>query len=276
MWWAAALVPAARGDWAVAERFARLAAAEPTDAPDRVVAVASRRAVPAAARGQFGAVIAALGPVAAITPAAAVEEPGFWPWQSLYGDALVSAGRLEEAGAFLDRHEPLAAARAHRTAGARLAVVRGRLEAARGERASAEAAFTQAVDTLTRGRPYDLALARLALGQFMRRDGRRRAAAGHLTAAVEAFAALGACPAQERAERELGASGLRPGARGPGGDERLTPQELTVARLVATGHTNREVAADLQLSVKTVEVHLTRIYAKLGIGSRTQLARHLS
>jgi DNA-binding NarL/FixJ family response regulator len=56
----------------------------------------------------------------------------------------------------------------------------------------------------------------------------------------------------------------------------LTPQELTVARMVATGHTNREVAADLQLSVKTVEVHLTRIYAKLGIASRTQLARRLA
>jgi DNA-binding NarL/FixJ family response regulator len=65
---------------------------------------------------------------------------------------------------------------------------------------------------------------------------------------------------------------LRPSREGTG---QLTPQELTVARLVATGHSNRKVAADLQLSVKTVEVHLTRIYAKLGIDSRTQLASHL-
>jgi DNA-binding CsgD family transcriptional regulator len=273
-WWPAMLVPAARGDWATAEDLARHAAAEPTDAPDRVVAVGIAQALIAAARGRAGAVIAALEPVTAITPSAAVDEPGFWPWQHLYGEALVSTGRVEEAAKFLDRHEPLAAERGHRTASARLAVVRGRLEAARNHREAADAAFARAVEQLEPlGRPYDLALARLAMGQFLRREGRRRSAASQLTAAAATFAALGARPALERAERELAGSGLRPSRSA--GPERLTPQELTVARLVAAGHTNREAAADLQVSVKTVEVHLTRIYAKLGIGSRTQLARRL-
>ena len=57
--------------------------------------------------------------------------------------------------------------------------------------------------------------------------------------------------------------------------EDLTPQERSVARLVASGLANREVAAELLVSVKTVEVHLTRIYAKLGVKSRAQLAVHV-
>jgi DNA-binding CsgD family transcriptional regulator len=276
VWWAAALVPAARGDWAAADAFARRAAAEPTDAPDRVVAVGMTHALVAAVRGDSAAVIGALGPVTAIEPAAAVEEPGFWPWQHLYAGALVSAGRLDDAQAFLARHEPLAAARGHGTAIARLAAVRGRLQAARGDREAAGAAFARAlehIEPLTR--PFDHALVQLANGQFLRRDGRRRAAVTQLTTAAEVFSALGARPALERAERELVASGLRPARRGGEAAGQLTPQELTVARLVADGHSNREVAADLQLSVKTVEVHLTRIYAKLGIGSRAHLASRL-
>ena len=96
-----------------------------------------------------------------------------------------------------------------------------------------------------------------------------------LTAAAEGFDALGARRGFESAQRELVASGLKPTRRGEHEAVRLTPQELTVARLVASGSSNRDVAADLQLSVKTVEVHLTRIYAKLGIRSRGQLARRL-
>ena len=272
VWWAATLVPAARGDWEAADEFARRAAAEPTDAPDRVVAVGIAHALVAAARGDAEAVLRALAPVPEIEPSAAVDEPGFWPWQHLYANALVSTGRLDDAERFLARHEPLAAARGHATAIARLAVVRGRLEAARGERDAAAVAFAHALDVLgPLERPFDRAHVQLAHGQFLRREGRRRSAAGLLTDAAETFAVLGARPALDRTERELVASGLRPSRDGG----QLTPQELTVARLVATGHSNREVAADLQLSVKTVEVHLTRIYAKLGIGSRTQLASHL-
>ena len=69
----------------------------------------------AAARGDAEAVLRALAPVPEIEPSAAVDEPGFWPWQHLYADALVSTGRLDDAERFLARHEPLAAARAHGT-----------------------------------------------------------------------------------------------------------------------------------------------------------------
>ena len=157
---------------------------------------------------------------------------------------------------------------------ARLAIVRGRLESANGDRDAAECAFTAAVElTEPLGRPYELAQARLALGQFLRRERRRRSAADLILAARATFEQLQAAPAVARCDRELGASGL--GRLKRDDASALTPQEITVAQLVASGHSNREVASDLQLSVKTVEVHLTRIYAKLGISSRGQLAARL-
>jgi DNA-binding NarL/FixJ family response regulator len=77
-------------------------------------------------------------------------------------------------------------------------------------------------------------------------------------------------------EQELAACGIHPARDGVRARQRLTAAELSVARLVANGKSNREVAAELVLSVKTIEHHLGRIYQKLGISSRTQLTRHLS
>jgi DNA-binding CsgD family transcriptional regulator len=274
VWWAAELVPGARGDWQTLDALAARAEAEPTDAPDRVLAVGLARALKHHPRGESEAVLEALAPVVALTPNGAIDEPGFWPWQHLHADALIARGRLAEADRFLARHEALAAARDHDAATARLGVARGRLEAANGERDAAECAFTAAVElTEPLDRPFELAHAQLALGQFLRRERRRRSAADLILSARETFAELGAAPAVARCDRELGASGLRHYRREDVGA--LTPQEITVAELVASGHSNREVANDLQLSVKTVEVHLTRIYAKLGISSRGQLAARL-
>ncbi len=125
-------------------------------------------------------------------------------------------------------------------------------------------------DATSFGDPYALARTRLLLGEVLRRDGRRAEARRELTAAVEAFERLDADAWAERGRRELRASGatLRRGAEE--GDE-LTPQELQVAQQVAEGKANKEVAAALFLSPKTVEFHLSRIYRKLGIGSRAEL-----
>ena len=91
---------------------------------------------------------------------------------------------------------------------ARLARVRGRVEAARANKDAATAAFERALELIgPLGMPYERALIELAHGQFLRRAGRRRAAARQLTAARDTLAALGARPALERAERELGACG---------------------------------------------------------------------
>ena len=125
--------------------------------------------------------------------------------------------------------------------------------------------------------PYEQALTDLAHGRYLRRAGQRRAAAERLEAARAAFSELGAVPVLERAVRELDACGLTPIKRDADADRsRLTPQEQLVARLAASGMSNREVAAELLLSVKTVERHLTHIYRKLGVDSRTDLSDALT
>ena len=273
VWWSVIVVPAARGDWATADAYAARAAAEPRDPVDRRVAVGMALAHVASARGDHAAVLAALEPVAELSPNPAVDEPGFWPWQDLYAEALVADGRAEEADRFLAPHEQLADTRGRPSTIARLARVRGRIEAALGHREAAAEAFARALEQIEPlGMPYERALIQFAHGQFLRRNGSRRAASEQLTRARETFAELQARPALERCERELVACGLKPNRRGSDEQPELTPQEQAVARLVATGRTNREVAAELLLSVKTVEVHLTRIYAKLGVSSRSQLA----
>ena len=115
---------------------------------------------------------------------------------------------------------------------------------------------------------------RLAAGGILRRAGARSDARQQLRLAEEVFTALGATPWLERAQSELRASGatLR---RGPEGQQ-LTPGELRVAGLVAQGRSNKDVAAALFLSTKTVEFHLGRAYRKLGVANRTALAARLA
>jgi DNA-binding CsgD family transcriptional regulator len=272
--WSAALVPAARGDWATIDELAAAAEADAAGTLDRRVVAALLCALPAAGRGDRATVLEQLAPFAAgDIDADGLDEPGLWPWHDLYAEALVAADRLDEAAAFLAPHEARAQARGLASAQARLGRARGRLEAARGDAEVACATLRGAIDDAERaGMPFEVARARLALGAVLRRIGRRRDAAAELRAAQAVLTSLRAAPELARCERELAACGLTPAKRGRPQQPQLTPQERSVAELVASGMTNREVAAELLVSVKTVEVHLTRIYAKLGIASRAQLA----
>ena len=120
--------------------------------------------------------------------------------------------------------------------------------------------------------PFEEARTRLVYGERLRRAGRRIDARRELERARELFAGLGAEAWAERARHELGASAS--GIRSPGPElDVLTAQELRVARAVAEGKSNRQVAGELFISPRTVEVHLSRVYRKLGITSRVQLAR---
>jgi DNA-binding CsgD family transcriptional regulator len=124
--------------------------------------------------------------------------------------------------------------------------------------------------------PFDLARSRLSYGQRLRRAGRRVDARQQIRRALRGFEELQSEVWRARAERELAGTGERL-RRGDFHDrDALTPQELQVARLVAAGATNQEAAADLFLSAKTIETHLTRIYRKLGVRSRSQLAQRLA
>ena len=110
------------------------------------------------------------------------------------------------------------------------------------------------------------------LGAAQRRAGQRAAAREHLVEALDLAARCGARPLAARVRDELGAAGARPRREWRRGVESLTPAELRVARLAAGGRTNREIAQSLYVTVKTVEGHLARAYAKLDIDGRPQLA----
>jgi DNA-binding CsgD family transcriptional regulator len=122
-------------------------------------------------------------------------------------------------------------------------------------------------------RPFERARTELAYGEFLRRAGRRVEARAQLQAALDRFEGLGAALWAERARVELRASGRTARKRDPSTSADLTPQELQIARFVAEGLTNREVAALLFLSPRTIDFHLRNVYRKLDISSRTALAR---
>jgi ATP/maltotriose-dependent transcriptional regulator MalT len=266
------LVLAGRGAWREADDHLRAMRQESSDVNLLVVWAAFADAHLATAKGDAAAVVAALAPVLGLELRDAVDEPGFWPWQGLYADALVDLKRLDEADHFLAPHEARARERDRRSMIGRLARARGRLEAARGNHDAAQREFLLAAESLGElSMPYELALTELTHGQFLRRRRQRRAAVEVLANARDRFTAMGALPALERCERELEASGLspkRPTGKGPG---QLTPREMTVSRLVIEGLTNREIARELMVSVKTVEVQLTSIYGKLDVASRAEL-----
>jgi DNA-binding CsgD family transcriptional regulator len=114
---------------------------------------------------------------------------------------------------------------------------------------------------------------RLCHGERLRRAGRRVQARVQLRAALALFERMRCEPWIERTESELRASGETLRARAPGSPvDELTPQELQVATLVAAGLSNKEAAARLFLSTKTIEAHLHRTYRKLGIRTRNELA----
>ena len=121
--------------------------------------------------------------------------------------------------------------------------------------------------------PFERARTELVYGERLRRAGRRLDSREQLRAALDQFERLGASSWAERAREELRASGETARKRDPVLVDELTPRELEIALQVADGGTNKEVAARLFLSPKTVELHLGRVYRKLGIRSRTELAR---
>jgi DNA-binding CsgD family transcriptional regulator len=119
----------------------------------------------------------------------------------------------------------------------------------------------------------DRARTQLVYGERLRREGRRRDARLHLRAAHEAFSSVDAGPWAERAAVELRATGESVGPRSPDRRSQLSPQELEIARAVGEGKTNKEIAAQLYLSPKTIEYHLANAYRKLDIHSRAELTR---
>jgi DNA-binding CsgD family transcriptional regulator len=138
---------------------------------------------------------------------------------------------------------------------------------------SAEAHFLEALEhQVSAGRPFEVARIQLAYGAFLRRARRRVDARDHLRAALSTFEDVRARPWAERARRELRASGESARKRDESTATDLTAQERQVARLVADGMSNRDVAARLFLSPRTIDFHLRNVFTKTGVSSRGELA----
>jgi DNA-binding CsgD family transcriptional regulator/tetratricopeptide (TPR) repeat protein len=140
-----------------------------------------------------------------------------------------------------------------------------------------EELYLEAVDRLGRSRvTLEHARARLLYGEWLRRQGRRADAREQLRAAYEQFCSMGAEAFAKRARRELAAAGERARRRESGTRGLLTVRESQIARLARDGFSNSEIGTQLFISPRTVEYHLHKVFEKLAIRSRTQLASVLS
>ena len=202
-----------------------------------------------------------------------VEEPGAFPVAGDLVQTLCELGRGDEAAAVAARLRKLADAQDHpwglATAArgeALIALLEGWDEAAQAALHEAAAAYAR----LDLG--FDRARTLLGLGRAQRRHRKWGAARDTLTAGADAFSDLGAPGWADVARGEI----ERVGARRPAGDGELTSAESRVVALAAEGLSNKEIALALVVTVHTVEVHLSRAYAKLGVKSRSQLAGALA
>jgi DNA-binding CsgD family transcriptional regulator len=197
-------------------------------------------------------------------------EPSVRWWSSDHAELMLELGRIADAARILDVWEADAKCVARDWVLAHVTRSRGLLAAADGDVDHALALLSRAVDEHESvGDPFGQARALLALGTTRRRDRQKRPAREAIAAAVVAFETIGAAGWAAMARSELGRVGGRQRTAG------LTAAERRVATLVARGQTNREVAAALFLGERTVASHLTHIYAKLGVRSRTELARRV-
>jgi DNA-binding CsgD family transcriptional regulator len=203
----------------------------------------------------------------------AVERPGSTPLSGLWSipdliEAAARSGRLDET---VDRFDRYADWVEHSPSAARLAVLaRCRALAGKGD---AREQFETALAPDATISPFLQARTELLYGEWLRRERQRREARRHLRRAADLFRQVGAPPWEERAEAELRATGETARRRDPSTLDQLTPQELQIAGLVAAGMTNREIAAQLYLSPRTIDYHLRKVFTKLGVTSRIELVR---
>lgn len=267
-------VPAWRGLFDVAAAYLEVAEAglRVLSSPQAVDFVVERRLTLAMARGDHDAAADLLEP---LLRSDHLERAGIvrihrWPLQC-WTICRLRAGDLAGAAEALTDYERSLERWPGGAMPPRLGWLRGQLAEARGEPLSAREHY--AADLLcaeTARTPHALAELLLAMGRLERVLGNRRDAVEHLTRARQLFHRLRATPGETACTSELAACGLQSRLSDP---LSLTPREQDVVSLVARGCTNKEVAAELYLTAKTVEYHLRNIFTKLGISSRQELRR---
>jgi DNA-binding CsgD family transcriptional regulator len=201
-------------------------------------------------------------------------DPVLLNWAGDLVEALERAGQLDRARGACEVAAAEAARTGRPTQSAIAARCRGLLAQTEQE---ADEAFAEALSWhASAAQPFQEARTRLQYGELLRRRRRRADARAELSAALDGFERLGADPWADRARNELRATGITAKSRSEPSKPELTPQELRVALVVSDGATNAEAAAQLFLSAKTVEYHLSSVYRKLGIRSRAQLIRTMA
>jgi DNA-binding CsgD family transcriptional regulator len=200
-----------------------------------------------------------------------IEEPAQFISFPVHAEAAIACGELEEAEELLDWIEERAVRLDREWALACVARCRGLLAASRGDEVGAVAAFDRALAEHARVqyRRFELARTLLAQGETLRRFKKKRAAREAIEGAIAIFDELGAKLWSAKARREVARISGRTRAGG------LTEMERRVAELVAAGRSNKEIASELFVTVRTVETHLTKVYAKLAVHSRTELVSRL-
>jgi DNA-binding CsgD family transcriptional regulator len=269
----AAKVAACRGDWPVAAAHVE-AAEDAARAFGGLASIfaASARAILGFARDDPEETLRGVATALAVPEIDRYDDPAAFWWRPMQVWALIRAERLADAEPVLAAFESRAAARGERSALSHAAWLRGLLAIVNGD-------LDRAEQILREGRlawcglnfPFSRALLDLEYGRCLARQRRRAAAIDAVRTAQEAFSTLGARPFMLASETELAGLGLRlrPGAEA--GLQALTAQELRVARLVASGLSNRQVAAQLYVSPRTVEYHLASVFTKLDLRTRHQL-----
>lgn len=222
--------------------------------------------------GRIAPAIEQLERVARLYDASGMEEPTLIPWEADLVEAQLRAGDVAAAEVTLTAMERRATAAGLPTAMGPYRRCRGMVE----EDFDDHFLAALRADDL-RPQPFERARTQLAYGRRLHRARRRAEARDTLRQAVTGFDALEAAPWLAQARAELVAAGGRRSvvSRGPVDPDRLTRQERHVAETVARGISNKQAAAELFLSPKTVEFHLLQVYRKLGIGSRAQLPEAL-
>jgi len=273
---AAVPVAACRGNWAAADGHAQAAEqAARTFGGFAAILAGSARGLLGLARDDPDEALRGAALALAVPQIDRYDPAGFW-WRPALVWALVRTGDLDQAEMILAAIESRAARRGERAAMTQAAWLRGALAMAHGDLDQADQVLRSARG-VRRGQllPFHHGLLDLQHSRCLRLLHRQGGAADAALAAHDAFSLLGARPFVRASEAERTDAGLR---SRPGADPSLpglTGQELRVARLVATGLSNREVAAQLYVSPKTVEYHLAHAFTKLGVRSRHQLTTQI-
>jgi DNA-binding CsgD family transcriptional regulator len=186
---------------------------------------------------------------------------------SYYAEAAIHVQRADEARSALDDLQR----RPPRDAGTPADSAQVHAQALLADARGAEAVFSDALAAVSPSEPFELARVRLSYGTWLRRQRRMADSRPPLRQARDAFDALGATPWSERARQELRASGETSRRRVASAREELTPQELQIARLAASGLTNREIGQMLYLSHRTIGSHLYKVFPKVRVTSRAEL-----